>query len=351
MKRFVSRFVLLFLIASLAVMAACGTSAPVDNNTSGAAADHNGQHDPAPEAPSSNEPSEPAPAAEESPVYTLDNDGVDETKFKEALAQFPADIPERIVTTSVPLAEMLHLLGITPVGVPTSTNPLPADFESVPRIGSPMQPDLEVVTSLEPDLLLGAESLRSTLDKNLEGIKLEKAYLRTDSFEDLKLSFKVLGTYFKKTEEMNAVMSAILDKENELLQLAEGKELPSVMLMIGTSDSFMVMSEGSYLGSLVKRLGADNIATSVLQVKETYSAISMENVVAADPDIILVLASGDHGASVDKFQKEVEKNDAWTKLSAYKNDKIHILDYSIFGVTSITNVEKALTEVANYFYQ
>lgn len=285
------------------------------------------------------------------PVYSLENDGVDEAQFKEALSQFPATVPDRIVTTSVPLTEMLYLLGITPVGVPTSTNPIPADFEKIEKIGSPMAPDLEIVTKLEPGLLLGAESLRSTLDKNLEGLKLEKAYLKTDSFEDLKLGIKVLGTYFNKTEEMNAALIKILEKENELLKQAENKKAPSVMLVIGTSDSFMVMSEGSYLGSLVKKLGADNIATSVLKVKEAYSPINMENVVAADPDIILVLASGDHGASKDKFEKEVENNSTWKQLSAYKNDKIHILDYSTFGVTSIINAEKALTEIANYFYE
>ncbi|OMD09100.1 hypothetical protein BJP47_08925 [Paenibacillus odorifer] len=284
-------------------------------------------------------------------VYSLENDGVDETLFNEALSQFPATVPERIVTTSVPLTEMLYLLGITPVGVPTSTNPIPADFETIDRIGSPMAPDLEVVTKLEPDLLLGAESLRSTLDKSLEGIDLQKAYLRTESFEDLKLSLKVLGTYFNKKAEMNAALTKILDKENELSQLAEGKELPSVLLVIGTADSFMVMSEKSYLGSLVKKLGADNIATSVLQVTDTYSPINMENIVAADPDIILVLASGDHGATEDKFKKEIEKNETWTKLSAYANNKINILDYSVFGVTSILNAETALTEIAKYFYE
>lgn len=113
----------------------------------------------------------------------------------------------------------------------------------------------------------------------------------------------------------------------------------------------MVMSEGSYLGSLVNRLGADNIATSVLKVTDTYSPINMEDLVVADPDIILVLASGDHGASEDMFKKEVESNDTWTKLSAYKNDKIQILDYDVFGVTSIKNAEQALTQIANYFYE
>ncbi|WP_186672423.1 ABC transporter substrate-binding protein [Sporosarcina sp. BP05] len=284
-------------------------------------------------------------------IYSLENDGVDEAAFTEAVNQFPTEVPERVITTSVPLTEMLHLLDVTPVGVPTSTNPIPADFDTIQRIGSPMQPDLEVVTNLEPDLILGAESLRSTLDKSLEGIDLQTAYLPTDSFDDLKLSFKALGTYFDKKDEMNKVLSGLLDKENELVEQAKGKELPSVMLMIGTADSFMVMSEGSYLGSLVHKLGADNIATSVLKVSDTYSPINMEDVVAADPDIIFVLASGDHGASEDMFEKEVQSNTTWTKLSAYKNDKIQILDYNIFGVTSISNAEQALTQIATYFYE
>ncbi|GKV65975.1 MULTISPECIES: ABC transporter substrate-binding protein [unclassified Sporosarcina] len=280
-----------------------------------------------------------------------EGDGVDEKELEELIAQFPETVPERLITTSVPLAEMLQLLDVTPVGVPTSTNPLPAEFDSVERIGSPMQPDLEVVTNLRPDVILGAESLRTTLDKAIEGMDLPAAYLPTDSFEDLKLSFKALGTYFGKEDKMNTVLDQLTAKEHELVKQGEGKELPSVMLMIGTSDSFMVMNDKSYVGSLIERLGAENIATTVLKAKETYSPINMEEVVVADPDIILVLASGDHGASEDMFKKEVEKNETWKQLSAYKNDNVHILDYEVFGVTSIKNAEKALTEISTYFYE
>lgn len=341
------KLLVLLVVAALTAMTACSSTNTADNQTKNEAATNTAAGNETKEANAA-DTTETADAAKE---YSLENDGVDEALFNEALSQLPATVPQRIVTTSVPLTEMLYLLGITPVGVPTSTNPIPADFETIDKIGSPMAPDLEVVTKLEPDLLLGAESLRSTLDKTLEGMDLQKAYLRTESFEDLKLSLKVLGTYFNKKDEMNAALTKILDKENELSKLAEGKELPSVMLVIGTSDSFMVMSEKSYLGSLVKKLGADNIATSVLKVSDTYSPINMENIVAADPDIILVLASGDHGATKDKFKKEIEKNETWTKLSAYKNDKIHMLDYSVFGVTSIINAETALTEIAKYFYE
>ncbi|MFJ7980269.1 ABC transporter substrate-binding protein [Lysinibacillus xylanilyticus] len=278
-------------------------------------------------------------------------DGVNEEAFQKALASFPATVPEKIVTTSVPLTEMLHLLDITPVGVPTSTNPIPADFDAITRVGSPMAPDLEIISSLQTDLVIGASSLQSSLDQALQGMNLPTAYLPTDSYDDLKLSFKVLGTYFGKEEEMNKVLQNIVTKEKELETKAQGKKLPSVMLVIGTSDSFMVMNEKSYLGSLVERLGADNIAKSVLKAESTYSAMNLEDIVVADPDIVFVLASGDHGANEDKFKQEIEKNSAWKQLSAYKNDKIYMLDYSTFGVTSISNVETALTTIADYFYK
>lgn len=277
--------------------------------------------------------------------------GVDEKKLDELMKQFPETEADRIITTSVPLAEMLNLLDITPVGVPTSTNPLPKEFESIDQIGSPMAPDLEVITSLQPDLLLGAKSLQSSLDESLKGMNLQTAYLPTDSFDDLKTSFSALGTYFNKEQEMQAVLDKLQKKEDELKEKGAGKELPSVMLMIGTADSFMVMNEKSYIGSLIDKLGAENIATTILQAKDTYSALNLEDVVAADPDLILVLASGDHGASEDMFKKEVEKNETWKKLSAYQNDNIHILDYEVFGVTSIQNAERALTDIATYFYE
>src|SRR5699024_7983462 len=71
--------------------------------------------------------------------------------LKEILAQFPDEQAEKVITTSVPIAEILHTLDIKPVGVPTSTNPLPEDFAEIAEIGSPMAPDLEKMTDLEAD--------------------------------------------------------------------------------------------------------------------------------------------------------------------------------------------------------
>lgn len=54
-------------------------------------------------------------------------------------------------------------------------------------------------------------------------MNLPTAYLPTDSYEDLKLSFKVLGTYFGKEEKMNEVLQNLVAKEKELEEKAKGK--------------------------------------------------------------------------------------------------------------------------------
>src|SRR5699024_2418246 len=162
---------------------------------------------------------------------------------------------------SVPIAEILHTLDIVPVGVPTSTNPLPEDFAGIAEIGSPMAPDLEKMTDLEADLILSSNALEDSLEENLSGIDLERAYLPTDSYEDLKMSVEALGIYFDKEAKATEVLQEMEDNEAALKAQLEGKDLPSVLLIIGTGDSFMVMSEDSYLGSLISTFGAENIAT------------------------------------------------------------------------------------------
>lgn len=267
----------------------------------------------------------------------------------EILAQFPEETVGKVMTTSVPIAEILYTLDITPVGLPTSTNPLPEEFADIDEIGSPMAPDLEKMTDLEADLVLSSNALEDSLEESLSGIDLERAYLPTDSYEDLKLSVEALGIYFDKEEKANEVLQEIEENEAALKTELEGKDLSSVLLVIGTADAFMVMSEESYLGSLISTFGAENIATTELKVEDRYSPINMESIVAADPDIIFVLSSLDHGASEDMYEKEIENSDAWQSLSAYKNDQIHTVDYATYGVTSILNVNNALTEIAQYF--
>ena len=157
----------------------------------------------------------------------------------------------------------------------------------------------------------------------------------------------MLGTYFNKETEMNDMLTDILSWENTLIEKGETLDKQEALLIIGMSDSFMVMNNNTYLGSILERTNIDNVAETSFKSEETYAAINMENIIQANPDTIFVLAFSDAEKVKDDFMKELEKNEAWKSIDAYKNDNIQFLDYDVYGVSSIRNMETALTGITD----
>jgi len=276
---------------------------------------------------------------------------VDETKAQELLAQFGGNTPAKVVTVSVGISELLNELGIVPVGVPTSSSKLPAAFDQVPRIGSSHQPDLEQIAKLQPDVILGPSSIKDNLEKSFKPANLKTAYLPVDSLEEMKLSTVVLGRLFKQESKAEAFLQNFTQAENAAMEAAKGKSAPKVMLLFGSAESLMFMNENTFAGSIAKKLGASNVVADVLKLKETYIPLNMESVVAANPDVILMVAHGDPAAAAKKFEEDTKKNGAWEKLNAFKNGKLIALDYNLFGIASLAKAPDAYKALETILYR
>lgn len=323
----------------LAFAVACG------NNTG-----NNGGASPSP-SPSVEPSSEPANneagQKTEKPAESL----VDENKLKELLAQFENQSPSKAVTLSVALTELFDAIGVAPVGVPTSSSTLPAAFDSVPRVGSSHQPDVEAIAGLQPDVILGPASIKENLDKQFAAAKLPTAYLPADSLDELKLSLTALGRLFQKEDAAKAYIEKFNADEKAAIAAVEGKEAPSVLILFGSVESLMFMNENTFVGSLVKNLGGVNVVSDVLKLTETYIPLDMESIVEANPDIILLVAHGDPNAVSKKFEEDVKNSGAWEKLNAFKNGKLQALDYGLFGIASLPKAVAAYTEMAGIMYE
>ncbi|MFD4294748.1 ABC transporter substrate-binding protein [Rhodococcus sp. NPDC058505] len=286
-----------------------------------------------------------APASTAAAATSTATAAEDTARRDAALAQFPATPPATVVTASVPLAEVLTLLGVPVAGVPsTTTQQLPTTLDSVPRIGTVKALDVEKIVSLGPDLVVAAEGAREAVAATLTSTGIPGAYLETESFGDLRFAVQVLGEAFGRQDRAAEVLATM---DTHAARLAEsGTPGEKVLVLIGAADSFMVMNNNSFLGSLIQLAGADNVADSALGATETFSAVNLENIIAAAPDVVLVLRSGDVAAGQAAFDAEVAKNPAWTSLPAYANDRIHVLDYATFGYTSVTGLDRAVPTLA-----
>ncbi|MCR8644517.1 helical backbone metal receptor [Paenibacillus sp. N1-5-1-14] len=286
------------------------------------------------------------PTATGAPAYK-----VDEEKAAALLAQFGGQTPNKVVTVSVSLTEILNVLGVKPVGVPTSTVALPEALKDVTKIGSALKPDIEKVTSLQPDIVVGPASIKDSLNKQFGPANLKTAFLPADSLEELKLSTVVLSRVYKKEKEANDFLAKLAEQEKSIEEQSKGKQAPKVMFLFGSAESFMMMNENTFAGSVAKKLGAKNVVSEVLKSKETYVALNMENVVAANPDVILLVAHGDPNTAIKKFEEDVKKNGAWDKLNAFKNGKVKALDYNLYGVASVAKAGDAYKQMFNFLYQ
>ncbi|OCT16141.1 ferrichrome ABC transporter substrate-binding protein [Paenibacillus pectinilyticus] len=276
---------------------------------------------------------------------------IDEAKATELLAQFKTQNPSKVVTVSVGISEILNELGVMPVGVPTTASKMPAAYANITKIGTSHAPDLEQIAKLTPDVILGPASIKDSLEKQFVPAKLPTAYIPVDSLDELKLSTVVLGRLFKQEAKATAVIEKTTTEEAAARELGKGKPAPKVLILFGSAESLMFMNENTFTGSLVKQLGASNVVSDVLKLKDAYVPLNMESIVTANPDAILLVAHGDPAAVAKKFEEDLKKNGAWEKLNAFKNGKFKSLDYNLYGIASIINAPAAFKDLGQVLYK
>lgn len=252
------------------------------------------------------------------------------------------EAPKRVVAGTVAIAEMLDKLEFDDVvGVPQSRYPLPERFKGASDIGRPMEPDVEKVTALKPGLFISVNSLQEANEKKLADQGIKSLFVNTDSYEHVLETMTQLGTALGKEAEAEAFVSETRAKAEEIIKSAEGKESPKVLFLFGSPKSIMVGTKETFTGSLMEALKIHNIADD-LELKGTFVPLNLENVVAANPDVILRLTHANPEESQKMLDKEFAENAIWKNMDAVKNGKVYDLDINIFSVSGNIKLVEAL---------
>lgn len=93
----------------------------------------------------------------------------------------------RIVATSPAVADICDKLDLDLVGVPkSSVSKIPSRYKKVKKVGLAMSPDMEIVSSLNPDWILAPSSLETDLKPKFEELKNTDQEFLTVNTEDMK---------------------------------------------------------------------------------------------------------------------------------------------------------------------
>ncbi|EJR68076.1 heme ABC transporter, heme-binding protein isdE [Bacillus cereus VD115] len=266
---------------------------------------------------------------------------------KETTKQVKSESKERIVATTVAVTEIMDALEVDLVGVPTSSKTLPKRYKGLPEVGNPMSPDMEKVKSLKPSEVLSVTTLEYELKPVFDGVGMKANFLDLTSLKNMQNSISDLGKKYGSEKQAEEVVTKLDKKVASIQKEVKGKKEPTVLILLGVPGSYLVATEHSYIGDLVKQLGGENI---VQGERVEYLASNTEYLKKADPDIILRAAHGMPDEVVKMFDKEFKTNDIWKHFAAVKNNRVYDLEERLFGTTGNLAAIEALDELKKMMY-
>ncbi|MDA2039845.1 heme ABC transporter substrate-binding protein IsdE [Bacillus cereus] len=266
---------------------------------------------------------------------------------KETAKQVKSESKEKIVATTVAVTEIMDALEVDLVGVPTSSKTLSKRYKGLPEVGNPMSPDMEKVKSLKPSEVLSVTTLEYELKPVFDGVGMKANFVDLTSLKNMQNAISNLGKQYGREKQAEAVVTKLDKKVASIQKEVKGKKEPTVLILLGVPGSYLVATEHSYIGDLVKQLGGKNIVQGE-QVE--YLASNTEYLKKADPDIILRAAHGMPDEVVKMFDKEFKTNDIWKHFAAVKNNRVYDLEERLFGTTGNLAAIEALDELKKMMY-
>jgi len=254
---------------------------------------------------------------------------------------------DRIVATTVALTEIMDALEIDLVGIPSSYKELPERYADAKEVGNPMGPDMETLLSLKPTEILSVTTLKYDLQEMFDQRGIDMTYVNLESIDGMHNEILKLGEKYDREEQANAIVDQFEEKVAEIDMLSDGKAQPSVLILLGIPGSYLVATEHSYIGDLVKRSGGKNVITGE---KVEFLSSNTEYLQQAKPDIILRASHGMPEQVIQMFDEEFKSNDVWQHFEAVKNDRVYDLDELLFGTTASLAAVEALGELQKMLY-
>ncbi len=241
-------------------------------------------------------------------------------------AALPAQTrPERIVSIVPALTEALFSMGAGPrvVGV-GSFDRHPAEVEALPKVGGLIDPDMERIIALTPDLVV----LYGSQDDQIA--QLERAGISVFVYAhgglvDTLSTIRELGARTGEVAGAAELVNRISRQISQVSARVADRSRPRVMLVFGREPGTLsnVYASGGvgFLHDMVEAAGGDNVFADV--ARESVQ-LSSESMLSAAPDVIIEL-SYDERMTPDR---QAAERAVWNRLPAIpavRGGRVHLL--------------------------
>ncbi len=188
----------------------------------------------------------------------------------------------------------------------------PPEALALPQVGGYIDPNLEAILGLRPDLVVGAHGPAGPrLADALHAHGVATFFPETESFAQIDALLLALGERTGHATEAERVVGA-LDAREAAITRAVGS-LPKVraLLVFGVSP-VVVAGPGGFPDEMLARAGGTNVVTE----GGAYPTLGVERVMTLDPDVILDTTAGHVGVPIGADAP------GWREVGAVKRGRV-----------------------------
>lgn len=221
--------------------------------------------------------------------------------------------------------------------------------EDVADLGAVKEPNLEVLFSAEPDLILASVNTAADLElqDTFAQAGIPAAYFEVDNFDDYLRMLEVCTRLTGQRPCYQTYGSDIRAQVDAAVARQDGSA-PRVLYIRASGSSVKAKgSEGSVLGEMLADLGCVNIADGGGLLEN----LSLEGIIAGDPDYIFAILQGaDASAAESSLDAALLSNPAWSGLRAVEEGRFLILDHRLYNLKPNARWGEAYEALADILY-
>jgi iron complex transport system substrate-binding protein len=231
--------------------------------------------------------------------------------------------PQRIVSLAPNITEILFALDLGPnIAAVTRFCDYPPQAASKEKIGGLIDPDLEKIKALRPDLVVGyrgnpLEILRRMRELGLPLFALDAG----ETLDSLAVLIARVGQVTGRGKKAAALIRSLAEKRNGVrARLQRAASRPRAFLLLPGGGLWTSGGQG-YLNDLVKQAQAINVAAGIAKPWVEYG---LEQIISDDPDIFILLTPGPK--EFDQAKRSLKADPRLAGLRAVRLDRFVFLD-------------------------
>jgi len=254
------------------------------------------------------------------PARTADKAGTkmvtDETGRRVAV---PVNV-QRVVSLAPNLTETVYALGLEDkLAGDTTYCDTPAAAKNKPHVGAPVNPSLEAIVALHPDLVLATAINRWETVESLERLGIAVYTMDPHTVQDMLESTALLGDLMGAHEQAASLVAKLQTTLEELQTSLRERPLVHVLFVVW-EDPLITIGQNTFIADALRWAGAESVIIS----KQDWPQISMEEVLRLEPEYIVLTSNHSETDTADQV-RDLRARAVWNEIEAVKLGRIVVI--------------------------